>query len=203
MDILRWAVQKRVNQSRYHLGFGLGWFRGTTYLGTTYWMGSRSSHVKVQFLGERTMTRKAFLSNLFCRELHKNGWTARNAVSVVDSGGPKEALLCGMHTGVAPSGEYQWTVCVRRRCGLLSNYFDHLLLLLLCYYCYFYLLLLIFIVYSLLLQIIFRHGSSACEAVMARALDSCSRGQKVDSWSFPHNLMTMSCSTRPSNSTSW
>ena len=31
------------------------------------------------------------------------------------------------HT-LVPPGEYDWTVRVRRRCGLMSNYFDHLLL---------------------------------------------------------------------------
>jgi len=30
---------------------------------------------------------------------------------------------------LAPPGEYYWTVRLRRRCGLMSNYFDHLLLL--------------------------------------------------------------------------
>jgi len=28
----------------------------------------------------------------------------------------------------APPGECDWTVCVWRRCSLMSNYFDHLLL---------------------------------------------------------------------------
>jgi len=28
---------------------------------------------------------------------------------------------------LAPPGEYNWTAHVRRRCGLMSNYFDHLL----------------------------------------------------------------------------
>jgi len=31
---------------------------------------------------------------------------------------------------LAPPGEYDWTVHVRRRCSLMSNYFDYLLLLL-------------------------------------------------------------------------
>ena len=31
---------------------------------------------------------------------------------------------------LAPPGQCDWTVRVRRRCGLMSNYFDHLLLLL-------------------------------------------------------------------------
>jgi len=30
---------------------------------------------------------------------------------------------------MAPPEEYDWTVHLRRRCGLMSNYFDHLLLL--------------------------------------------------------------------------
>jgi len=35
-----------------------------------------------------------------------------------------------MRCTLAPPGEYDWTVHVRWRCGLMSNYFDHLLLLL-------------------------------------------------------------------------
>jgi len=31
---------------------------------------------------------------------------------------------------LAPPDEYCWTVCLWRRCSLMSNYFDHLLLLL-------------------------------------------------------------------------
>jgi len=31
---------------------------------------------------------------------------------------------------LAPPGEYEWTVHVQRRCGLMSNYFDHLFYLL-------------------------------------------------------------------------
>jgi len=60
------------------------------------------------------------------------------AVWVVDSDGPKEAEVqsyspCGASvegTLVAPA-KYDWTVCLRRRRGLMSNCFDHLLLLLL------------------------------------------------------------------------
>jgi len=26
----------------------------------------------------------------------------------------------------APPGDHDWTVCLRRRCSLMSNYFDHL-----------------------------------------------------------------------------
>jgi len=36
-----------------------------------------------------------------------------------------------LHMGctLAPPGEYDSTVCMRRRCGFMSNYFDHLLFL--------------------------------------------------------------------------
>jgi len=50
-------------------------------------------------------------------ELCKNGWTNRDAVWGMDSGGPREACLrCGCT--LAPPNEYDWTVHVRRRCSL-------------------------------------------------------------------------------------
>jgi len=54
----------------------------------------------------------------------KNGWTDRNSVWDLDSGGPKKALSGAVH--LVPLSEYQWTNHVQRRCGLLSNYFYHL-----------------------------------------------------------------------------
>jgi len=71
-------------------------------------------------------------SELFYKRSPKNGWTYRFSVWVVDSGGPKEAQVQSYSPGganvgtLAPPGEYDWTVCMRRRCGLLPNYFDHL-----------------------------------------------------------------------------
>jgi len=73
-------------------------------------------------------------SSVVCRSVGhtsdpcKNGWSERDAVWVEHSSGPKEACIrwCAQCT-LAPPGEYHWTVDVRRRCGLLSNYFDHLL----------------------------------------------------------------------------
>ena len=61
----------------------------------------------------------------------KNGWTDRDAVWVVDSGGPKEPRIRCIRWRcilVLPV-EYHWTIHMRRRCGLLSSYFGHLLLL--------------------------------------------------------------------------
>ena len=63
-------------------------------------------------------------------------WTNQFSVWVVDSGGLKEAqvqsyLKDGANVPswdgtLALYGEYNWTVRLRRRCGLMSNYFDHL-----------------------------------------------------------------------------
>jgi len=50
-----------------------------------------------------------------CREMCRNGWTDRDAVWVVDSGGPKEARVTRVCTLALP-GEYDWTVHVRRLC---------------------------------------------------------------------------------------
>jgi len=43
-----------------------------------------------------------------------------------------ELVWCEWRWGciLAPPGECGWIVCVRRRCGLLSNYFNHLFVLL-------------------------------------------------------------------------
>jgi len=37
-----------------------------------------------------------------------------------------------MRCTLAPPGEYYWIVRLRRRCGLMSNYFDHLFMATLC-----------------------------------------------------------------------
>jgi len=46
-------------------------------------------------------------------------------IGVVDSGGTTEARVTW--GTLTPPGKYDWTVRVRRRCGLMSNYFDLLL----------------------------------------------------------------------------
>jgi len=76
----------------------------------------------------------------FCGELCRSGWTDRFAAWVVDSGGPKEAQLQLYLPGganvptwegtLAPPCKYDRTIRLWRWCGLMSNYFNHLLLLL-------------------------------------------------------------------------
>jgi len=77
----------------------------------------------------------AYPTTLWCK-LSKNGWTA---VWVVDSSRHKEARVQLHFSGsanvpswestLAPPGEYDWSVRMWQRCGLMSNYFFHLLLL--------------------------------------------------------------------------
>ena len=73
----------------------------------------------------------------FCQELCKNGGTNRFAVWIVDSGAAKEGQVQSYSPGgtivpawestLALPGQYDWTVCLRPRCSLMSNDFDHLL----------------------------------------------------------------------------
>ena len=100
-------------------------------------MGVQIPHGKGQFLGEEE---PVVSIGTFCRELCRNSWTNRFAIWIVDSGGPKEARVQSYSPGGAnvptwegtltPPDEYDWTVHLRRRCGLRSNYFDHLLVVL-------------------------------------------------------------------------
>jgi len=87
-------------------------------------MGVQIPRGKGQFFGERVAHCKVGLET-FCREQCTNSWT--------DSGVLKEAQVQSYSRGgatwegtLAPPREYDWTVCLRRRCGLMSNYFDRL-----------------------------------------------------------------------------
>jgi len=96
-------------------------------------------------------------SSVVCRSVRhtsdpcKNGWTDRDAVWVwhgvlyygyglwwaketqVQSYSPGSANVPSnvpsWEGTLAPPGEYDWTVHLQRRCGLMSNYFDHCFLL--------------------------------------------------------------------------
>ena len=60
------------------------------------------------------------------REPCKNRGAGRDFVWGVDFRGPRNNYS---HGRLAPSGEHDRMIRARQRCGLMSNYFDHLLLL--------------------------------------------------------------------------
>ena len=51
------------------------------------------------------------------------GWSEGSTSSIVFAGGANVPTWAGT---LAPPVEYDWTVHLWRRCGLMSNYFDHL-----------------------------------------------------------------------------
>jgi len=112
-DTLRWAVQKRLNQSRYPL-------RELKEACVT-WGYTTCSLVNTS---EYDWTVHVWWP---C----KNDWTSQDALWDVDSGGPKEPCIrWGAHwRHLVNSTEYHWTVLVCRQCGFLSNYFEHLFIL--------------------------------------------------------------------------
>ena len=82
---------------------------------------------------------RACLARLPC-EACKNGWTDRDAVWTVDSDVPKEAGVTWRCT-LAPRGKYDWSVHVQWQCGLSSNYFDHVFIIIIvinanCFQCF-------------------------------------------------------------------
>jgi len=57
-----------------------------------------------------------------CVGLYISRWTDREPVCGTDSCGSMEPC----RRTLAPAGEYDWTICARQRCGLMSGYFDRL-----------------------------------------------------------------------------
>ena len=64
--------------------------------------------MKGQFLGEWTCWA---CPTTLCRELCKNGLTNRDAVWIVDLGGPKEACITWVYTGT------NWQIALNRPCA--------------------------------------------------------------------------------------
>jgi len=64
--------------------------------------------------------RSVCLSRLWALQ---NCWIVPDAIKDVDSGGPKEPCVRWGCTSTQ-TDEYDWTVHVRWRCSLMSNYFD-------------------------------------------------------------------------------
>jgi len=94
-------------------------------------MGVQIQHAKEQFRGRTVHCKYIDFLPWAAQELLKG----RFAVWIVDLGWPKEAQVqsyspggancaqMGRHIGT--TGEYDWAVRLRQRCGLMSNYFDH------------------------------------------------------------------------------
>jgi len=130
---LRSSMQKWLNRSRCRLGLRLGYSAGNHILDRSP---DRPTPPEGAIFGERRVHCKY---RGFLPWAVQYGWTDRFAVWIVDSGGPKEAQVQSYSPGgasvptwegtLAPPGEYDWTVCLRRRCGLMSNYFDHKLVI--------------------------------------------------------------------------
>jgi len=62
-----------------------------------------------------------------CGRLCKNGWTDRFAFRLWTRVGRRKNKFSCIRQVTPICFQYHWAVHVRRRCGLLSNYFDHLL----------------------------------------------------------------------------
>jgi len=94
--------------------------------------GAQIPHAKGQLLGERTVSDSPLLWAV------QNGWTNRFAVSLWTLVGPKRStnsiIFARWHQralmgGQVDNGKYDFTARLWWWCGLVSNYFDHLLLL--------------------------------------------------------------------------
>jgi len=82
-----------------------------------------STHVDAAYCYR--LSREVCRSVCHDREPCRNRWTDRDVVWDVDSGGQKKARIRWGCT-LAQPGTYNRTVHVRRRCVLLSNYFNYL-----------------------------------------------------------------------------
>jgi len=103
------ALQKQLNQLTYHLECGLGWAQGTR--------GLRSPHVTAQFWQRK---RAGLKDDQTCQAVDILKGTQRTGMA-------RCTVQDGVHTGATWRIWYDWTIHVQRQCGLMSNYFDHLL----------------------------------------------------------------------------
>jgi len=124
-------MQKRLNWSRCHLGWGLGWAKGTTCL-----LGVQIPYEKGQFWekGSPIVKYRDFLPWAVQKWLNWSicclgcglGWTEGSTSSIVFNRWCQCAHMGGT---LAPPGEYDWTLRLQQQSGLMLNYFYHMLLL--------------------------------------------------------------------------
>ena len=131
-DTLLWAVQKWLNRSRCHLGYEL-WWANEAYIRL-----GPDPHPKGATIRRKDMPGHAQRhSAMSCAKMVElidllfTLWTLvglkKEQVQSYLRGG---ANVPSREGTLAPPDEYDFTVSLRWRCGLMSNYFDHLLLLL-------------------------------------------------------------------------
>ena len=111
-----WALQKQKQ---------LNWSQcrsGLTQVGPQ--MGSRSPWVNGQCWGWKWAS-PVHANMSGCPYTQSDSTWGRTIMVWMPIGG----VLDGRECTLAPPGKYEWIVHVRWQCGLMSNYFDHLLLL--------------------------------------------------------------------------
>jgi len=106
-DSLPWAVQKRLNRSRYRLGYGLGWSQGNVLKGSNF----RGKDMPGHAWRHSAVRCAKWLNRSTCGLGCELGWV--------------EKSMCYLGGMLAPNGKYDWTASVRR-CGLMAKYFDYL-----------------------------------------------------------------------------
>jgi len=115
---LPWAAQKQLNRLTCHLGCGLWWAKGS------------ASSILFARWHQRTRQR----STVSCAktaepiDLPFGLWTRVVRRKHKFNHIRQVAPMCPYgNAHLAPPSKYDWTICLWRRCGLMSNYFDHLL----------------------------------------------------------------------------
>jgi len=128
-DSLTWAVHKRLNRSICRLGCGLGWAEGSTS-SIIFARWRQCAHMG-KHIGASLNTLKHSLQVCFIPLVNKRvGWQVKLCDPSLKRAMPEsyrdESWQSARQIYGYTPGEYDWTVRLRRRCGLMSNYFDHL-----------------------------------------------------------------------------
>jgi len=129
-DTLQSSVQEWLNRLRCRSGCGLGWPQGIMC-----WMGVQIPHAKGQFWGKGAPIVKYRNSAVSCAKttepinLPFGLWTWVGRRKHKFSHIRQVMPMCP--SSIVFASWRQWTIRVRRCCGLMSTYFDHLLSLLL------------------------------------------------------------------------
>jgi len=145
-DFLSWAVRKWLYWSICCLSCGLGWAEGST---SSIVFGRLGQYAQFQLhspgganVPDDTLrwAVQKWLNWSICRLGCGLVWHEGSTSSIIFVRWRQYPTWVGTivprQVGtLAPPGEYDWTLRLQRQCSLMSNYFDHLLLLLLLLFC--------------------------------------------------------------------